>query len=150
MLEPTMPDPSKPDPSKPDPMKPDLRRAFLDYSQFAVAGASRDKSKYGNIVYHALRKAGKSVVAINPNTASIDGELAYAKISLAPHHIEAVSIVTPPNISRQVVLDAIQAGVKAIWFQPGAENLDAAQLARESGIEVIDDGSCILVALARR
>lgn len=137
------------DPTTPDPAKPDLRRAFLDYSQFAVAGASRDKSKYGNIVYHALLRGGKSVVAINPNTSSIDGDLAYAKLSLVPHHVEAVSIVTPPSISRQVVLDAIQAGVKAIWFQPGAENLDAAQLARESGIEVIDDGSCILVALAR-
>jgi predicted CoA-binding protein len=48
-----------------------------------------------------------------------------------------------------VVQDAIQNGVKAIWFQPGAENEQASQLARKAGLDVVDDGSCILVALAR-
>lgn len=128
----------------------DLRQTFLNYQTFAVAGASRDRSKYGNIVYRAIRKAGKTTYAINPNSPNIEGDLAYANIQLIPEHIQALSVVTPPQVSLVVVQDAIQSGVKAIWFQPGAENELASQLAREAGLDVIDDGSCILVALARR
>lgn len=127
----------------------DPRARFLNYSTFAVAGASRDRSKYGNIVYRALLRAGRRTFPINPNTATVEGNLAYAKINQIPAAIEALSIVTAPETSLSVVQDAIQAGVKSIWFQPGAENEQASQLARAAGLDVIDDGSCILVALAR-
>jgi predicted CoA-binding protein len=123
--------------------------AFLKYQTFAVAGASRDRSKYGNIVYRALQKSGRQTFAINPNTDSVEGDLAYAKINDLPRSVEALSVVTPPEVSLLVVQDAIRAGVKSIWFQPGAENKQASRLARQAGIEVIDDGSCILVALAQ-
>lgn len=123
--------------------------AFLKYQTFAVAGASRDRSKYGNIVYRALQKSGRQTFAINPNTDSVEGDLAYAKINDLPRFVEALSVVTPPEVSLLVVQDAIRAGVKSIWFQPGAENKQASRLARQAGIEVIDDGSCILVALAQ-
>lgn len=123
--------------------------AFLNCQTFAVAGASRDRSKYGNIVYRALQKSGRQTFAINPNTDSLEGDVAYAKISDIPKTVEALSVVTPPEVSLHVVQDAIRAGVKSVWFQPGTENKQASQLARQAGIEVIDDGSCILVALAR-
>ncbi|MBB3205764.1 putative CoA-binding protein [Rhodopirellula rubra] len=35
-------------------------------------------------------------------------------------------------------------------MQPGAEDEEASRLAREAGINVIDDGACVLVLLARR
>jgi predicted CoA-binding protein len=127
----------------------DLRETFLNYSTFAVAGASRDRSKYGNIVYRALLRGGRKTFPLNPNTTTVEGNLAYAKLSQTPATVEALSIVTPPATSLTVVRDAIQAGVKSIWFQPGAENEQASQLARAAGLDVIDDGSCILVTLAR-
>jgi predicted CoA-binding protein len=96
-----------------------------------------------------LQKSGRQTFAINPNTDSVEGDLAYAKINDLPRSVEALSVVTPPEVSLLVVQDAIRAGVKSIWFQPGAENKQASRLARQAGIEVIDDGSCILVALAQ-
>ncbi|MFN5101675.1 MAG: CoA-binding protein, partial [Planctomycetota bacterium] len=57
-------------------------------------------------------------------------------------------IVTPPHVTRLVVEQAIRAGVKNLWMQPGAEDLQASKQARESGLNVIDDGSCVLVLLA--
>ena len=56
--------------------------------------------------------------------------------------------VTPPAVTRQVVKQAIAVGVKVLWMQPGAEDEQASQAARDAGLTVIDDGSCILVALA--
>lgn len=125
------------------------RSSFLEHQSFAVAGASRDRTKYGNIVYRALLQKGKITFPINPNASTVEGNLAYAKISATPQPVTALSIVTPPDVSLNVVQDAIISGVKSIWFQPGSENDQASALARNAGIEVIDDGSCILVALAR-
>jgi hypothetical protein len=50
--------------------------------------------------------------------------------------------------TRQVIQQAIAAGIKNVWMQPGAEDDQASQAAREAGLNVIDDGSCVLVLLA--
>ena len=54
-----------------------------------------------------------------------------------------VHAYTPEAIQR-----AIAAGVKNIWMQPGAEDSKGSQAARDAGLNVIDDGSCILVLLS--
>jgi predicted CoA-binding protein len=63
---------------------------------------------------------------------------------------ESLSIITPPEVTRRVVFEAMDAGVQNIWMQPGAQDIRASEAAREAGINVIDDGACILVLLARR
>jgi predicted CoA-binding protein len=62
---------------------------------------------------------------------------------------ESLSVITPPEVTRRVVADAIAAGVKNIWMQPGAQDDQASESARAAGINVIDDGSCVLVLLAQ-
>jgi predicted CoA-binding protein len=122
--------------------------AFLKATTFAVAGASRDRSKYGNRVFRALLESGRAVYPINPTAMFIEGEKAFPTIDDIPVVPESLSIVTPPHITRQVISQAIVAGVKSIWMQPGAEDLEACLAARQAGLRVIDDGSCILVSLA--
>ncbi|MCA8948145.1 MAG: CoA-binding protein, partial [Planctomycetes bacterium] len=62
----------------------------------------------------------------------------------------AASVVAPPTAATRIVDDAIAAGVQHLWFQPGAEDPAASARARAAGVEVIDDGSCLLVALGFR
>jgi uncharacterized protein len=121
---------------------------FLNAGTFAVAGASQDQSKYGNKVFRALVASGRTVYPLNPSAPDIEGHPAFASISDLPIVPESLSIVTPPHVTRQVVQHAIAAGVKNIWMQPGAEDEQASQAAREAGLNVIDDGSCALVLLA--
>jgi predicted CoA-binding protein len=122
--------------------------AFLRATTFAVAGASRDRSKYGNSVFRALLESGRLVYPVNPMANLIEGKEAYPTIIDPPIVPESLSIVTPPYITRQVVSQAIVAGVKNIWMQPGAEDIEGSRLARQAGLRVIDDGSCILVSLS--
>jgi predicted CoA-binding protein len=122
---------------------------FLRASTFAVVGASRDRSKYGNQVFRAISASGRTVYPLNPTAPDIEGQTAYASIAELPQVAESLSIVTPPHVTREVVQQAIAAGVKNVWMQPGAEDAQASQAAREAGLNVIDDGSCILVLLAR-
>ena len=121
---------------------------FLQASSFAVAGASQDRSKYGNKVFRALVASGRTVYPLNPNAPEVEGQIAYASITELPVVLEALSIVTPPHITCQVIQQAIVAGVKNIWIQPGAEDDQASRAAREADLNVIDDGSCILVSLS--
>lgn len=122
--------------------------AFLSGTTYAVAGASARQHKYGNKVFRALIKSGRETFPLNPVTELIEGHQAYPTISELPKLPDSLSIVTPPEVTRRVVEDAIRAGVKHVWMQPGAEDPQASQAAREAGLTVIDDGSCILVLLA--
>ena len=121
---------------------------FLAAKTFAVAGASRDRSKYGNKVFQALVASGRTVYPLNPSAPEVEGHPAYATIADLPEVPESLSIVTQPHVTRQVIQQAIAAGIKNIWLQPGAENSQGSKLAREAGLNVIDDGSCVLVSLA--
>ncbi len=123
---------------------------FLSADTFAVAGASARTHKYGYKVFKTLVDSGRETYPLNPVTEEIDGRKAYPKITDLPVVPQALSIITPPEVTKQVIADAIEAGVKHIWMQPGAEHSQASASAREAGINVIDDGSCILVLLARQ
>jgi len=130
-------------------MMDDSHRAFLDGKSFAVAGASSDRDKYGNLVFRKLVASGRDVMPINPKGGTIEGADAFASISDLPNAPESLSIVTPPPVTGEVIQDAIEAGVKHIWVQPGAVNAEASALARSAGINVIDDGACVLVVLGQ-
>ncbi|QDT10864.1 CoA-binding protein [Planctomycetes bacterium K23_9] len=123
-------------------------KTFLAADLYAVAGASARPHKYGYKVFKALLASGRDTYPLNPVTEEIDGHQAYPQIADLPFVPESLSIITPPQVTRQIVADAIEAGVKNIWMQPGAEDLEASNAARQAGINVIDDGSCVLVLLA--
>ena len=57
-------------------------------------------------------------------------------------------MITPPAVTERIVGEAIRHGIEHIWMQPGAESEAAIAACREAGINVIADGSCVLVVPA--
>ncbi|MCL4201708.1 MAG: CoA-binding protein [Pirellulaceae bacterium] len=131
-------------------MPQDLIEQFLAGSPHAVAGASRDRDKYGNKVLRAYQQRQRLVYPINPAATDIEGLQAYADLSRAPLPLHGVSIVTPPEVTEQIVEQAARLGIRYLWMQPGAESDRAIQSARRHGIHVIAGGPCILVSLGFR
>lgn len=127
--------------------KSDIQQ-FLESNLFAVAGASQNPAKYGYKVFVALKNSGREVYPLNPVATEVAGQPAFVSLKDLPRPPAALSIITPPEVTRRIVDEAIAAGVQHIWMQPGAEDASASKAARAAGINVIDDGSCILVALA--
>jgi predicted CoA-binding protein len=127
----------------------DAINSFFAGKCFAVAGASSDRSKYGNIVFRALLESGRRVYPINPKGELIEGHPSFQSLSDLPEVPDSLSIVTPPEVTRRIVADAIALGIKNLWMQPGANDPLASESARATGAQVIDDGSCILVLLKR-
>ncbi|TWJ19821.1 CoA-binding protein [Geobacter argillaceus] len=120
---------------------------FLQATRFGVVGASTDRTKYGNRVLRCYRQKGLSVVPVNPKEREIEGIPCVATVAGLPDDVTSISVITPPAVTEQVVEAAIQKGIKHIWMQPGAESQKAVDRCLEAGINVIADGSCILVVL---
>lgn len=120
---------------------------FLEAEIFAVAGASTNRAKYGNKVLRCYQQNRRPVIPINPRAEVIEGLPCVASIADLPPTVDSLSIITPPKITEQVVEEAIAHGIKNIWMQPGAESPKAVNRCEEAGIQVIADGSCLLVVL---
>lgn len=123
---------------------------FLESEAFGVVGASADKSKYGNKVVRCYQMNKRLVVPVNPKADSIEGLKCVASVSGLPDNVKSISVITPPQVTEQVVEDAIARGIKNIWMQPGAESQVAVDRCIAAGVNVIADHSCLLVVLGYR
>ncbi|MDP1833218.1 MAG: CoA-binding protein [Geothrix sp.] len=128
----------------------DLIQSFLSSGPFAVVGASVDRSKYGNKVLRCYQQHGKEVYPINARAAEVEGLKAYPSLAALPVKVKAISVITPPVVTEQVVREAAAAGVAHIWMQPGAESDEAIRVAEALGMSVIAGGPCLLVVLGYR
>ena len=125
-------------------------QAFLASGPFAVVGASIDRSKYGNKVLRCYQQHGREVYPINARAQEVEGLRAYPTLAALPVKVAAISVITPPAFTEQVVRDAAAAGVKHIWMQPGAESDEAIRTAESLGMSVIAGGPCLLVVMGYR
>ena len=123
---------------------------FLAAPAFGVAGASKNRDKYGNKVLRCYQLNGRTVVPVNPVEAEIEGVACVKSVSELPTEVQSLSIITPPQITDQVVEQAITRGIRNIWMQPGAQSAAAIAACEQAGINVIADGSCVLVVLGYR
>jgi len=125
----------------------DRIQSFLASGPFAVVGASTDRSKYGNKVLRCYQQHGHEVYPINPKAPEVEGLKAYPSLAALPVKVPAISVITPPATTEQVVREAAAAGVKHIWMQPGAESDAAIEAAESLGMNVIAGGPCLLVMM---
>ena len=120
---------------------------FLASPAFGVVGASTNRHKFGNKVLRCYLQHDRKAVPVNPNEAEIEGIPCVATISDLPGDALSISMITPPDVTLKLVPLAVEQGIRNIWMQPGAEHPDAVALCREKGINVIADGSCLLVVM---
>lgn len=122
---------------------------FLSGSSFAVVGASSSREKYGNRVLRSYWRVGRTAYPVNPKATLVEGAPCFPNLRALPEQPHGISIVTQPEVSAQVVAEALALGVKYLWFQPGAEHDGAIAKARDAGCSVIAHGPCVLVLLRR-
>ena len=123
---------------------------FLASAAFGVVGASPRREKYGNKVLRCYQQAGRTAIPVNPREREIEGVACVASVLELPPEVKSLSVITPPAVTERVVGEAIRHGIEHIWMQPGAESEVAIAACREAGINVIADGSCVLVVLGYR
>ena len=120
---------------------------FLSGSAFAVVGASSDRNKYGNKILRCYLQHGRQAIPVNPKQSEIEGEPCFEMLSDVCTMVHGVSIITPPEVTNQVIEEIIELGIEHVWMQPGAESPWAIARAKEAGINCIAGGACLLVVL---
>ncbi len=100
----------------------------------AIIGASADREKFGNKCVRAYLKLGWQVFPVNPKEKEIEGLQCYPSISELPQKPERVSIYLPPNVTMSVIPDLLEAGIKGIILNPGAESDELVKNLRDNGI----------------
>jgi predicted CoA-binding protein len=116
---------------------------------FAVVGASRDKNKYGNKVFHELKDNGYKVYPVNPNARDIDGFKCYPNLKSLPEKPDVISLVVPPEITESIVKEAHKLKINKIWMQPGSESEKALDFCKKNNVKVLH-GVCVIVSLANQ
>jgi len=122
-----------------DPITELLRHART----IAVVGLSNNPLRASHGVSAYMQSQGYRIIPVNPRIESCLGEKAYASLLEAPEKIDIVNIFRRPEFVEEVVDQAIQLKVPAIWMQEEVIHAKAAEKARQAGIFVVMD-RCIL------
>ncbi len=109
----------------------------------AVVGLSSSPLRPSHGVAAYMQTQGYRIIPVNPTIPGALGEKAYPSLLEVPDKIDIVDIFRRPEFVPELVDQAIQLRVPAIWMQEGVVHAAAAEKARAAGIYVIMD-RCIL------
>ncbi|WP_314702854.1 CoA-binding protein [Campylobacter rectus] len=112
----------------------------------AVVGLSPDESKPSNEVAKFLIERGFNVFPIYPKFDEILGRKVYRNLTQIDEDIDIAVMFRKGEFANELVKDAIKKGVKTLWLQLGITNDAAGAIARENGINFVQD-KCIKIEL---
>jgi predicted CoA-binding protein len=122
-----------------DPIAELLQRA----KTIAVVCLSDTPTRASHGVSAYMQTHGYHIIPVNPNIESALGQKSYPSLLDVPGPIDIVNIFRRPEFVEEVVDQAIQRKVPAIWMQEEVIHEKAAEKARQAGIFVVMD-RCIL------
>jgi len=135
--------------TQPDPITELLQRART----IAVVGLSCNPLRPSHGVSAYMQSHGYRIIPVNPRVESCLGEKAYASLfdirendifkEDTAQKIDIVNIFRRPEYVEEIVDQAIQLKVPAVWMQEEVIHEKAAEKARKAGIFVVMD-RCIL------
>jgi len=109
----------------------------------AVVGLSCNPFRPSHGVSAYIQSHGYRIIPVNPNITECLGEKAYGSLLDVSEKIDIVDIFRRPEFVEEVVDQAIQLNVPAVWMQEDVIHEKAAEKARKAGIFVVMN-RCIL------
>ncbi|KIM69558.1 hypothetical protein SCLCIDRAFT_13016 [Scleroderma citrinum Foug A] len=122
------------------------QKVFLSFPRFAVVGASIDEAKWGNKILKWYIARDKPVIPVHPTVDKLEGIRAVRNIADLPSATETgLSIVTPAKVTLDILKQAKELSIPAIWIQPGASDVACVDFIKENGMEnqVLWEGECL-------
>ncbi len=125
-----------------------MKDILLSAKTIASVGLSSNPEKESYWIVKYLKDQGYRIIPVNPTADEILGEKAYPDLESVPEKIDVVQVFRKPEDVPPVVDSAIKVGAKAVWMQEGIVHEEAAQKAREAGLQVVMD-ACMRVTHRR-
>ncbi len=117
----------------------DLASIIRNSRIIAVVGLSDNPQRPSYGVASYLMEHGYRIIPVNPNLSEWKGIRAYPSLLEIPEKIDIVDIFRKSEFVEAIVGEAITIGAKTIWMQLGVINEEAAEKARNAGLEVVMD-----------
>lgn len=119
----------------------------MEKKKTLVLGASVNPARYSNLAIKKLSAYQHPVVAVGRRKGQIDGVEINAE-PVATDDIDTVTLYLNPVNQKQYYNYIFSLNPRRIIFNPGAENDELSDLARQKGIQVQE--ACTLVLLSTR
>lgn len=116
-----------------------MKDILLTARTVASVGLSSNPEKPSHGVVSYLKQQGYRIIPVNPTVEEILGEKAYPDLTSIPEKVDLVQVFRKPEDVPSIVEEAIKIGAKAVWMQEGIVNEEAAQKARQAGLQVVMD-----------
>lgn len=129
-------------------MPSELRQILSSARNIAVVGLSPDESKPSNEVAKFLIERGFNIFPVYPKFDEILGRKVYRNLTQIDENIDIAVMFRKGEFASELVKDAVKKGVKTLWLQLGITNDEAGAVARENGINFVQD-KCIKIELQR-
>ncbi|MFH0894139.1 MAG: CoA-binding protein [Bacteroidota bacterium] len=118
--------------------------SFFNSKSFALIGVSRQKSKFGNVLFHELNARGKKVIPIHSSISELEGIKCYPDIDSITDKPEAAIISVKKDKSVAALKMIADAGIKKVWIQMGSETEEVVAFCNEAGIVEVH-GRCMMM-----
>jgi uncharacterized protein len=129
-----------------------VRRILAQTRRVAVLGIKTPES--GQPAFYVpeyAQRAGYDIAPVPvyyPEVTEILGQRVYRRVADIPGDVDLVNVFRRPRDIPPHVDDIIAKRPKAVWFQSGIRNDEAAEALARAGIDVVQD-RCLLVELKR-
>ena len=105
----------------------------------AVVGLSPKPERDSYQVSEYLLRQGYNIIPVNPGHSEILGRKSYPSLFDIPESIDIVDIFRRSESVPPIVRAAVQIQAQYIWMQEGVENEEAAAIARQHEVTVIQN-----------
>lgn len=123
-------------------------RIIQNARSVALVGVSANPIRSSNFVASYLVRTPLTTYPVNPMYEEVLGVKCYPSLGDLPEVPDIVDIFRKPSEIPGVVEQAIEAGAKVVWFQLGLRHDEAAQMAIDAGLQVVQD-RCLKIEHAR-
>ena len=125
-------------------------RILQENRRIAMVGLSADPMRPSHFAAIYMQSEGYDVIPVNPRYAgqTILGETVYSSLEEIPGPVDIVDVFRRAEELPKIARSAAAIGANVLWMQLGIVNDEAAQIAREAGLEVVMD-RCVKIEHAR-
>ena len=127
---------------------PTLRAILEKYKTIAIVGLSKNWQRPSNFAAKYLQEHGYRVIPVNPVYDEVLGEKCYPDLASIPEPVDVVDCFRAASEIPALAEQAVEIGAKVLWTQLEIINYDAADYARDAGLEVVMD-RCMKIEHAR-
>lgn len=121
---------------------PDEIRAVLDLHTWFIVGLGDNPDRDAYWVAKTLQEHGRRIVPIYPRAQIVHGQQGFASIAEAAAHVgppDVVDVFVRSSRAGEFADAAIASGAKAVWFQFGVVDHEAAERVEAAGLTMIMD-----------